>query len=764
MATTLSRNLRLRINSALTADAQYNLNRIDTLGGILNINTIDTTTLRSRGDINIEPEAQAIGGSGVGGVVNLGSSAKPVTSFNIYSGAINFNAPISLLDIDTAFSLKLRHASGGDSTADRTLSLDLDNADRSLRLGGNFGTAADFNTTGTFALTLNTTAPTTVTFPTSGILSTLTGTEILANKDITGTFAGPLTGTLTGNSVGIHTGAVTGNVTGDLTGNVTGTLTGNVTGNVSGTASNVTGIVAIANGGTGQAALPAALTALLPSQTGQAGKLLVTNGTNSSWLAAGGGSVTSVDLAAPSEFTVSGNPVTLSGTLTLAKATQTANTIWAGPVTGAAAQPTFRAIDLQDLPGGLMAIGDAVTAATIGSLLFADTLGVLAQDNANLYWDNTNKRLGLGTATPTGAVDVVTSATTGAAIFSGTEWLEVHPEQGSYFDGTTATSFGSYFSMQHAANTNSAMEVLHTGEGTAIVATKNKNDSAGNALQVVGAPGGTEDAAYIRHSSTLAATLRVQNTLATGVALALEGSTSGLLNISVPAVVTPHTLTLPAVQGVANSYMRNSGIGTLSWTEAGTANGLATLDGGGKVPTSQLPSTLMDYLGMWNATTNFPALADGTGSVGDVRETNVAGTQNLGSGNITFAVGDWVVYNGTIWEKSVNSNSVVSVNGNFGIVALKTVDIPEDTNLYWLDSRFTNSFNARQFATVWAPGDGASKTISHGFGTDFVFIMIVNADTGEQIYVDTMIQNNSNTQLNASAAPTGSGWNVIAFH
>lgn len=44
---------------------------------------------------------------------------------------------------------------------------------------------------------------------------------------------------------------VVGDVTGNLTGNVTGNLTGNVTGNVSGTAANVTGIVAVANGGTG---------------------------------------------------------------------------------------------------------------------------------------------------------------------------------------------------------------------------------------------------------------------------------------------------------------------------------------------------------------------------------------------------------------------------------------------------------------------------------------------------------------------------------
>lgn len=58
-----------------------------------------------------------------------------------------------------------------------------------------------------------------------------------------------------------------GNVTGTsfngpLTGNVTGNLTGNVTGNVSGTSANVTGTIAIGNGGTGQTSELAAINAL----------------------------------------------------------------------------------------------------------------------------------------------------------------------------------------------------------------------------------------------------------------------------------------------------------------------------------------------------------------------------------------------------------------------------------------------------------------------------------------------------------------------
>lgn len=65
----------------------------------------------------------------------------------------------------------------------------------------------------------------------------------------------------------------------------------------------------------------------------------------------GSGTVTSVSLSLPSSvFTVSGSPVTTSGTLSGTFKTQTANLVWAGPTTGAAAAPTFRSLVAADLP------------------------------------------------------------------------------------------------------------------------------------------------------------------------------------------------------------------------------------------------------------------------------------------------------------------------------------------------------------------------------------------------------------------------------
>lgn len=66
--------------------------------------------------------------------------------------------------------------------------------------------------------------------------------------------------------------------------------------------------------------------------------------------AGGSGTVTSVAMTVPSILSVSGSPITTSGTLAVTLATQTANTVFAGPTSGVAATPTFRALVAADLP------------------------------------------------------------------------------------------------------------------------------------------------------------------------------------------------------------------------------------------------------------------------------------------------------------------------------------------------------------------------------------------------------------------------------
>jgi len=76
----------------------------------------------------------------------------------------------------------------------------------------------------------------------------------------------------------------------------------------------------------------------------------------------------------------------------------------------------------------------------------------------------------------------------------------------------------------------------------------------------------------------------------------------------------------------------------------------------------------LTYQGVWDAATNTPTLADGTGTKGYYYVVSAAGTQNLGSGPISFAPGDWVVHNGTVWQKADHTDTVTSVFGRQGAV------------------------------------------------------------------------------------------------
>jgi hypothetical protein len=89
-------------------------------------------------------------------------------------------------------------------------------------------------------------------------------------------------------------------------------------------------------------------------------------------------------------------------------------------------------------------------------------------------------------------------------------------------------------------------------------------------------------------------------------------------------------------------------------------SGIPQLDGSGKILVSQLPNSVMEYKGTWNAATNTPTLADGTGNQGDVYLCNVAGTANFGSGPIAFVVGDQVIYSGTIWQRASGATGTVT--------------------------------------------------------------------------------------------------------
>ena len=124
-----------------------------------------------------------------------------------------------------------------------------------------------------------------------------------------------------------------------------------------------------------------------------------------------GGSVTSVGLSLPSQFTVTNSPVTGSGTLTGSWNNQTANYVLAGPTTGAAAAPTFRALVAADIPSLSYVTSVTGTAPVVSSGGTTPAISMAAASaSANGYltstdWTTFNNK-GSGTVT---AVSVVSA-------------------------------------------------------------------------------------------------------------------------------------------------------------------------------------------------------------------------------------------------------------------------------------------------------------------------------------------------------------------
>lgn len=111
----------------------------------------------------------------------------------------------------------------------------------------------------------------------------------------------------------------------------------------------------------------------------------------------------------------------------------------------------------------------------------------------------------------------------------------------------------------------------------------------------------------------------------------------------------------------------------------GVAEGFATLDANGRIPSGQLTEEVMEYKGEWNADTNTPELDEETGKKGDVYKVSVSGTQDLGEGEKYFRAGTYIIFNGTAYTV-ISGNDVAKVNNiapdNSGNVALNSSNIP----------------------------------------------------------------------------------------
>jgi hypothetical protein len=149
-------------------------------------------------------------------------------------------------------------------------------------------------------------------------------------------------------------------------------------------------------------------------------------------------------------------------------------------------------------------------------------------------------------------------------------------------------------------------------------------------------------------------------------------------NGSVVDVAPLKTVNNTSPDASGDIQVTTSSIGAIPTSDKAAANGVATLDGSGKLSASQVPDVLVGavvYKGTWDASSNTPTLSSGSGTTGNYYKVSTAGSTTI-DGISSWVNGDWIIFDGTAWSKvDGNSSEVLSVAGRTGTVTLSTSDI-----------------------------------------------------------------------------------------
>lgn len=200
------------------------------------------------------------------------------------------------------------------------------------------------------------------------------------------------------------------------------------------------------------------------------------------------------------------------------------------------------------------------------------------------------------------------------------------------------------------------------------------------------------------------ADLTVKNFTIKGTATGITKSMVGLGNVD---NTTDEAKPVSTAQQTALNLKENK-------SNKGIANGYAGLDANAKIPLNQIPDSVLgqvEYMGTWNASTNTPALVATPAEKGIYYVVNTAGTQF----SLAFAVGDWIISNGTSWERVDNTDAVASVAGRTGVITLTKTDVGLANVDNTADS--AKPISSAQQTALNLKEDKANKGVANGYAS-----------------------------------------------
>lgn len=291
-----------------------------------------------------------------------------------------------------------------------------------------------------------------------------------------------------------------------------------------------------------------------------------------------------------------------------------------------------------------------------------------------------------------------------------------------------ADSSGHYRSKQLPNDQGDFLEVLG-------IASSGQGDVQGPAGSTAGQIALFDDATGKRLNTTSITGLAK---LSTGIVSTVQAPAGTVVGTTDVQTLTNKTLTNPTITGLTGLTKNDVGLGNVDNTSdankpvsgpqqtalnlkedkasKGVNSGYASLDGSGKVPLTQIPDAVVGasvYQGTWNAATNTPAIpAAAIGNKGWYYSVAVAGTTNINGIN-SWAVGDQIISNGTVWQKIPNADAVNSVNGQTGIVVLSKSDV----GLGNVDntSDANKPISTAQATALALKEDKANKNVANGY-------------------------------------------------